>query len=319
MALRRPLALPKAFLNQRRISSLTVDSRRGVLSRVFSTIKEEGSIVMDLNGESWVLKHDKAKEEWFYYNEKTWESRNDKPPSKDEVTSWEPNKYATPWNDDRYPEWEQFIEFNSKRPYYHNRATKEVKWAPPKSPDLDVFKEEIDRLSKGLTPVPEELPPANLLKRLGASTIDFGLAVSASAVFGGLVYLDIESVVGASTSVGFSTWALFLGRDMFIERGTRSPGKKFMKLEIVRLDGQLPSRWNTGFRQSYLPVYAAGTMLVPYIFVFAAFDLGLVMFTPKNQRLGDFIGRTRVIEEQPDREIRLSEKIKHDDEDDLKE
>ena len=58
---------------------------------------------------------------------------------------------------------------------------------------------------------------------------------------------------------------------------------------------------------------------MPYIFIFAAVDMGCVMFTPKQQRIGDFIGRTRVIAELPDRQERLDQKIRLDDLDDLKE
>ena len=94
---------------------------------------------------------------------------------------------------------------------------------------------------------------------------------------------------------------------------------KAARLEIVCSDGSLPTRWHTFGRSVYLPVYAAGTMLMPYIFIFAAVDMGCVMFTPKQQRIGDFIGRTRVIAELPDRQERLDQKIRLDDLDDLKE
>ena len=106
---------------------------------------------------------------------------------------------------------------------------------------------------------------------------------------------------------------------MVIEKGTRSVGKKLLKLEIVRVDGKLPSRWNNFFRQIYLPVYAGTGVLMPYIFFFTAADFACMLFTPYNMRFGDFIGRTRVIAELPDRKERLQELIERDAADDLKE
>lgn len=157
----------------------------------------------------------------------------------------------------------------------------------------------------------------NLVRRIAAAGIDIGLSFLGGGLFGLCVYLDMDNEAAAIPAIGFSAWVLFLGRDSIIERGTRSPGKKLMKLEIVKTDGQLPSRWNTLGRQLYLPVYGASAFLMPYIFFFAAADLGLMMFTPKTQRLGDFLGRTRVIDELPDRKERVKEKQRVDEEMDI--
>lgn len=310
---------------------------------------KEGQEVIDLAGAKWIVKLDKETGEWFYFNEKSWETRNDRPANMQddaapaagpaaeagagavaggdadgaagngEVAPRETPQYATEWSDARFPDWVQYMEFQSKRPYYHNRATSETTWAPPDQPELDVFRGEIAAQAQALTMVPANAPLAALHKRFAAVGVDLALSFGGGVVFGGLVFLDIGSVLGASASVGFMTWGLFMARDMIFERGTRSPGKRLFRLEIVKVDGQLPSRWNTLFRQVYLPVYAGFQLLMPYIFIFSAADLGLLLFTPKRQRLGDFIAQTRVIEELPDREARLAEKMKRDDEDDAKE
>jgi len=228
-------------------------------------------------------------------------------------------QYADDWEDPNHPEWQQFTELNSKRKYYHNRETGDVTWAPPSNPELDIFLEEKEADMVALTPVPINTPNANLFRRGAACLIDMGISLSAGGVFGLGVYIDLDNTMAALPSIGFSAWVAFLIRDIVIEQGTRSPGKKLMKLEIVRVDGQLPSRYNNFFRQIYLPVYAASALLMPYIFFFAAADVGCMIFTKQNMRFGDFIGRTRVIEELADREERLAEKLEADRLDDLKE
>ena len=132
------------------------------------------------------------------------------------------------------------------------------------------------------------------------------------------MYIDLEDIVASQISLAFATWGLFLAKDMIFERGTRSIGKRLMKLEVVRCDGQLPSRWNNFFRNIYLPVYTMVGTFPPVVFAFASLELGLLSFTKQGQRMGDLIGRTRVIGEFPGREDRLKEKISRDDEDDNK-
>lgn len=288
-------------------------------------VDKEGDIIVDRAGESWIAKIDSETGKLFYYNEKSWESRNERPLTAQDSDSTSTlaervkPEYATDWHDPQYPDWVQYIEFQSKRAYYHNFATGETTWSPPDQPELDVFKKEIEEMATKLTAVPDSVPSAPIGKRFLAGVVDAGASFAAGCAFGTLVYLDIGNLMGAGASVSLSTWALFMGRDMIFERGTRSPGKRLLKLEIVRTDGQLPSRWNNFFRQIYLPVYLGSVYLMPYIFFFSAADLGAMMFTSKRQRLGDFIAQTRVINEQPDREFRLDEKSRIDDEDDAKE
>lgn len=91
-----------------------------------------------------------------------------------------------------------------------------------------------------------------------------------------------------------------------------------MKLEILKMDGSLPTRYNTCLRSAYLPIYGGSIFLMPYILLLPVVDVALVLFTPKSLRLGDALGRTRVVVEGKDRSERMDEKIKREAADDLK-
>mmetsp|Transcript_9033 Transcript_9033/g.14298 ORF Transcript_9033/g.14298 Transcript_9033/m.14298 type:complete len:185 (-) Transcript_9033:2382-2936(-) len=137
-----------------------------VKSRFFSTDVEktpaafkQGDKLVDLSGHTWVYKKGKEEGDWFWYNESTWETRNSKPlTEEDDIKEGELKvdkpEYATDWEDPRFPEWVQYVEFNSKRKYYHNRATNEVTWAPPDDPTLDIFRQEIEEMTKKLNSGP---------------------------------------------------------------------------------------------------------------------------------------------------------------------
>ena len=66
-----------------------------------------------------------------YYDEKTGEQFTAELPPKSE--------FATDWEDERFPDWCEFLELNTKRPYYYNRRTGECMWAHPKSPIQTCF------------------------------------------------------------------------------------------------------------------------------------------------------------------------------------
>mmetsp|Transcript_8554 Transcript_8554/g.15055 ORF Transcript_8554/g.15055 Transcript_8554/m.15055 type:complete len:357 (+) Transcript_8554:93-1163(+) len=320
----KPLA--SAFAAAHRFASPTQGIWKRSLCAVPPPRKQDqvGDQVVDIRGDTWVYKQ--SDNEFFWYNKTSWETRNDRPPTADEGISSanmrpadKPKpQYATDWYDPRFPEHVQYVEFNTKRKYYHNTATNEVTWSPPDQPDLDVFEKEIEESSKGLTPA-VNAQPAKLWKRVAATGVDFAAAFGSGLAFGGLVFVDLGEPVSAQLCVAISTWVLFMGKDMIFEQGTRSPGKRLLKLEIVRVDGQLPSRWNNMFRNLYLPVYTGVAAMPPAIFALTALELGLVMFTQNGVRLGDLVARTKVIEELPDRATRLAEKIHLDEEDDKKE
>ena len=86
--------------------------------------------------------------------------------------------------------------------------------------------------------------------------------------------------------VEFGYWVLFevLGSG-------RSPGKRVVGLRVVRLGGEAPT-----FRAS-----AARTVLrlVDMLPAFYLVGMVSVLATPRNQRLGDLVGRTLVVTERP--------------------
>ena len=245
----------------------------------------------------------------FWYNATTMESA-DTAPAMNAAQHKRPT-YATSWSDARFPDWVQFTEFNSRRHYYLNRATGHVQWAPPgadATDDADAFPRETDRDRSRLTPVPADAPPAPLHRRLGATAVDALLSVAGGLAFAGAVWLELGRPNDALPSIPFGAWACFLLRDSVFEQGTRSPGKRLMGLEIVRWNGKLPGRRHTLTRQAYLPVYAAATVLMPYIALLPVAEAGLLLLTARSLRVGDVLALTRVIEEQPDRAARLQQK-----------
>ena len=152
-----------------------------------------------------------------YFDEKTGERFTSELPPKSE--------YATKWEDERFPEWCEFLELNTKRPYYFNRRTGECTWAHPEEPDTDVFRKEMMQEDAEWMRVPDNVPNGSLIKRCGAALIDGVATLAAAGTFGLFVSGELSNAGAAIPAVGFSWWLLFLGRDMFIERGTRSPGK----------------------------------------------------------------------------------------------
>jgi uncharacterized RDD family membrane protein YckC len=226
-------------------------------------------------------------------------------------------EYATDWQHDDYPEYCEFLEIHSKRPYYYNRLTNDVTWAPPNDPERDIFFQEIQEYNKPLKRV-ENIENASFIKRAAATVIDIGACAGGGMLFGLGVYIEMDQIPVALPAVGFSSWILFVMRDMVFERGTRSLGKRLMKLEIVTKDGQLPNRWNTLFRNINIMPYAISVLLMPYFSLYVLLDLGPMILTDRQRRLGDFIGNTMVIVEQEDRKERLEEKFTRMDEDEMK-
>jgi len=257
----------------------------------------------------WARRVDPVTKKEFEYDPRTFETR--------ELVKYTRPEYATAWKDDRFPEVVQFTEFNSKRPYYWNRATNAVSWAPPSDPNLDVFAKEL--ADRRILKAVENPMPASLPRRAAAALVDVGAAFAFGTVFGTGVFLDLGRLGDALPSVGLAAWVAFVARDSVFERGTRSLGKRLLKLEIVKWNGQLPSRYNTAARNFYLPVYALAPLAMPYFVLLPVVEMALLLFSPRSFRLGDLTGLTCVIKEAPDRAERLKEKMQRDDEDELKE
>lgn len=253
----------------------------------------------------------------FYYDEDTFDSYEQV------VTLTAKPQYSTSWEDAKFPGWVQFMDSTGKRPYYVDMANPigQVTWAPPGDPALDIFKAEYEAATKPLQSVPVGVTGARFSRRSLAAMCDVGVSLGVGLAFGSLVYLDLGKLMEAGQGFGFATLVAFLARDAMNirERGTRSLGKQLCKLEVVRRDGTLPTRWNTVGRQLPIPLYILGPQLLfPYIVALPIVELGMVLFTDKRTRLGDLVANTWVVEEQPDRAQRFAEKCKREDEDDAK-
>ena len=79
--------------------------------------------------------------------------------------------------------------------------------------------------------VPDNVPNGSLIKRCRAALIDGVATLAAAGTFGLFVSGELSNAGAAIPAVGFSWWLLFLGRDMFIERGTRSLAKSCSDLK----------------------------------------------------------------------------------------
>jgi uncharacterized RDD family membrane protein YckC len=201
----------------------------------------------------------------------------------------------------------------SKRHFYHDESQNVVSWAHPDSPDLDVFAEEIKQRNTPLMRVPADAPAPPLVRRLGAAALDAGASLLVGGAFAGAVYVDLGDAQASVVAFSFALWASFVTRDAVIERGTRSLGKRAMKIEVVRTDGQLPNRYHTVMRNAYFIVYGGATAageFAPALLALAGGDLLLMLMSPGKRKIGDWIGGTRLVEEQDDRAERLREKRK---------
>lgn len=256
---------------------------------------------------AWIERVDPNSGRRFWFNPKTFETTTERPAT--DVARYKRPQYATDWTDPRFPDWVEFMELNTRRRYYLNRATGHVQWAQPGSDsDVDVFTEEIARARAAVSTIASDAPAAPLGRRLAAAGVDLGFSCLSAAGFVAVVFFDLGRLGDALPSAPFVAWLAFLARDSLFELGTRSPGKRVMGLEIVRWNGALPSRRHTLLRQVYLPVYAGATLLMPYVALLPAVDLGMVLFTARSLRLGDVLARTRVVVEQPLRAERVAER-----------
>ena len=109
--------------------------------------------------------------------------------------------------------------------------------------------------------------------------------------------------MGLGNSIGsIYTIIFFTAKDCFLDHGTRSIGKKLMKLEVVNKQGELSGPYRNLFRNT-LELCMAGTFLlgVPY---FSA-NTGLVLLDYLSlllfkRRIFDFMLGTRTVRESPD-------------------
>ena len=159
-------------------------------------------------------------------------------------------------------------------------------------------------------PPPLRLPrPAEPMARMCAGLADLalsaalGASVAAACHYGG--GLDAVSAVGVGQGTSLMLWA---ARDGLGPGGNRSPGKALFKLELVNSDGTLVSPLAGLCRSSYFLLLPA-TPLHPFVGltleVLLFWDIATLVLTPDARKAGDYMWGSRVVEELPDRHIRM--------------
>jgi hypothetical protein len=146
----------------------------------------------------------------------------------------------------------------------------------------------------------------------GAFAVDLGATFAFAGVIGASMWMEISDIEAITPGVGLGAWMYFLGRESLFEQGTRSVGKRLLKLEVVKSkDGTLPSRTRGVLRNLYFASFAGATLLGPLVAVLPTLDLavlGLSRWRCGDWRtMGDWYTFTRVINEMPNREKRLKE------------
>lgn len=102
-------------------------------------------------------------------------------------------------------------------------------------------------------------------------------------------------------------------RDGFIECGTRSIGKKWMKLEIVERNGQQPTRIDNLIRNFYY-IWLLTPIIgfIPFTLlgiILTICDIVIPIFSKQGKRISDMIFGTVVINELPDRKKRIEKLV----------
>lgn len=215
--------------------------------------------------------------------------------------------------------WEEHAETRADRfPYYLNRATGECVWTFPFE-DPDIVPEFPELVRWEFIPVKgiEDLPVAPFHKRLAAAAIDVGATAVVMGAYSGVMYFEMGPK--CLPGIAILMFAAFMWRDAVLDEGTRSVGKRYMGLEVVRWDGTMPGRLQTVGRSVYFPAHylliSIGVLepdLFPLVYAsggLLALDLGLM--ATRGFRLGDYMFQTKVIEEaaaDPPREERLEDR-----------
>lgn len=131
--------------------------------------------------------------------------------------------------------------------------------------------------------------PANIFKRVIAVIIDHAiLLISFYAIYTQLWQGDINNVA-VSTNQFIIFTAITIGYFFSLEwLFHKSIGKKIMGLKVIRITGQSPDLLSSLIRNIIRPIDFIGFYLLGLIFI---------TYSDLNQRLGDMIAGTYVIEE----------------------
>ena len=207
----------------------------------------------------------------------------------------------------------EFKNLKDERTYYLNCATFETTWKFPYEDQDVVFEIPVLPEYEFKHVVPPELPNAPLWKRGCAAMIDLGVSTIVTCSVIGAMYLELgeNELYTVIPAFGPLLLSSFTARDCVLDKGSRSIGKRAMKLEIITDAGLIPSRGHNVIRNIYVPPVLVGSVFFPYAIGILAVDLGLLAFQGK--KIGDHVGRTRVIEELEDRPLRLKERQEYVD------
>ena len=143
-----------------------------------------------------------------------------------------------------------------------------------------------------------EYEQAGLFHRGAAYLIDVGLM----AIYGGAVAVILgiagELVFKISTVLILIYLPIFLYHLIFeIFMQGRSPGKHWMKLHVVRLDGTQPTIGNYVLR--WMP-----RVLETNVFLYGGIALVAMLLNDKGQRLGDMLAGTTVVRQKKKVDLR---------------
>ena len=219
--------------------------------------------------------------------------------------------------------WRKYLEGDTGNVYYYNTETNLTSWKHPTYEDDGSLVWELplrERLQPGtvadVETRPELRPPAWRLA--AAMAVDAGLSLGFGLACGAIMFTEIDDPEAAGQGMGLATWLYFVTRESVWEEGTRSVGKRLLKLEVVQRDGTFASRTRLAWRNAYFLVFPTLTPLIgPGVLLVPIVDL-LTMAASKYlisrggskvddwRSLGDWYSGTRVIMEQPGREERVA-------------
>ena len=211
--------------------------------------------------------------------------------------------------------WEEHRELKGDRmPYYLNRATGESTWEFPfEDPDLVPSFARIEEYP--LTSVPSSIECAPVGVRIGAAAIDLGVTLTTVSLYSCLIVAEM-GITKSAPGIFLLLMLGYISRDAFVDSGSRSFGKRYLGLEIVRTDGTLPGRRQTVGRNVVAPIsiiaLAVGGFFSDLYVLSAAGALFAAEFgasVATGRGLGDYIFGTKVIRAQEDRDKRLEERV----------
>lgn len=190
---------------------------------------------------------------------------------------------------DDWIEWEKrTLEIKGKeRTYYYHPDTRQTIWSHP---------------SEGLV-------VASGFKRFCAGLLDLTASLGCGTAVGFQMAWELEQLELAQLALVVCMSTFFVLRDGIWEAGTRSFGKRVMCLEIVQVDGQLPARYQCLMRNAIFPacpalVEAAQNPVGKLLWAAFCVDFSRI-FSSQGRRIGDLSFGTMVVEQLPERNIRL--------------